>query len=118
MEFEVLMNSKMLAEDSLDIRFIPSVEITSTQLVLLSSANRFYMLGWGGIVSTGQSISDSISTFAYTPDGYLLMVSRNNLCYIDSMGKLWFRAANQAFSSGSPALFQAARPPPSEWTCA
>lgn len=86
--FEVLLNEQMLAKDSMEIRFIPSVEVTSTQLIVLSSANRLYLLGWGGVASSEVPISDSISAFAYTPDGYLLMVNRKTLCFADTAGRL------------------------------
>lgn len=88
LRFEVLLNQKMLADDSIPIDFIASIEVTSSQLVLLSSANRYYMLGWGGLETSGKALSDSIHAFAYTPDGYLLMVSRNSLCFLDSTGAL------------------------------
>ena len=88
LRFEVLLNQKMLAKDSIPIDFITSVEVTSSQLILLSSVNRYYLLGWGGLKTSGQTLTDSISAFAYTPDGYLLMVSRSSLCFLDSTGKL------------------------------
>lgn len=88
LRFEVLLNQKMLAEDSISIDFITSVEVTSSQLILLSSVDRYYLLGWGGLKTSGQPLSDSISAFAYTPDGFLLMVSRSSICFLDSTGKL------------------------------
>ncbi len=109
LRFEVLLNQKMLAEDSISIDFITSVEVTSSQLILLSSANRYYLLGWGGIKTSGQVLSDSISAFAYTPDGYLLMVSRNSLCFLDSTGKLDklhdLPNGNMAISSGENVMY-------------
>lgn len=88
LRIEVLLNEQMLLQDSILIDFNASIEVTASQLVLLSSANRFYLLGWGGLESSGQVLSDSITSFAYSPDGYLLTVSRKSLCYLDSTGKL------------------------------
>lgn len=88
LRIEVLLNQQMLLQDSISIDFTTSVEVTSSQLILLSSSTKFYLLGWGGLESSGQALSDSITSFAYSPDGYLLMVNRKSLCYIDSIGKL------------------------------
>ena len=88
LRFEILMSSRMLNEIHLDVKFIESLEITSNNLIMLSSSNKFYLLGWGGIKPIGQKLADTVSSFAYTPDGYLMVVRNNELCYVDTTGNL------------------------------
>jgi hypothetical protein len=85
---EVLMGSKMLDDNHLKTEFINSLNITTQGYVILSSTTQFYLLGWGGIMPVGQIISGSISSFAYSPDGYLMIVRNKELCYIDSLDHL------------------------------
>lgn len=86
LRFEVLLSSKLLDDAKLEINFIGAQEMTSNRLILLSSANQFYLLGWGGIQSVGPKITDTISSFAYTPDGFLMVVRNKELFYVDSIG--------------------------------
>lgn len=86
LRFEVLLSSKLLDDAKLEINFIRAQEMTSNRLILLSSANQFYLLGWGGIQPLGPKITESISSFAYTPDGFLLIIRNRELCYVDSIG--------------------------------
>ena len=88
LRFEILMSNRMLNDIHLDIKFIESLEITSNNLIMLSSTNKFYLLGWGGIKPIGQKLADTVSSFAYTPDGYLMVVRNKELCYVDSIGNL------------------------------
>jgi len=88
LRFEILMSNKMLNEIHLDVKFIESLEITSNNLIMLSSSNKFYLLGWGGIKPIGQKLADTVSSFAYSPDGYLMVVRNNELCYVDTTGNL------------------------------
>jgi hypothetical protein len=88
LSFEVLLTSKILSDNQLNETFISSLDITSNQLILLSTRNKFYLLGWGGIKAAGQNIPDAISSFAYTPDGLLMIVHNKDLCTLDSLGNL------------------------------
>jgi hypothetical protein len=88
LQLEVLMGSKMLDDIHLKTSFINSLNVTTQGHILLSSANQFYLLGWGGIMPVGEKISGSISSFAYSPDGYLMIVQNNELCYIDTLDRL------------------------------
>jgi hypothetical protein len=88
LRFEVLLTSKILSDNQLNETFINSLDITSNQLVLLSTRNKFYLLGWGGIKAAGQNIPDAISSFAYTPDGLLMIVHNKDLCTLDSLGNI------------------------------
>jgi hypothetical protein len=88
LHLEILMGSKMLDDIHLKAAFINSLNVTTQGHILLSSANQFYLLGWGGIMPVGGKISGTISSFAYSPDGYLMIVHNNELCYIDSLDHL------------------------------
>jgi hypothetical protein len=85
---EILLNSNILNGVQVNDKFINALDITPSQLILLSTKDKFYLLGWGGIQAVGQKSSDSIKSFAYTPDGLLMVVRNNDLCYMDSLGKL------------------------------
>ena len=54
LRFEILLSSKMLNEIHLDVNLINSVGITSNRLILLSTHDQFYVLGWGGIIPLGK----------------------------------------------------------------
>jgi hypothetical protein len=88
LRLEVLLGSKMLDDINLNIKFVNSLNVTPDQHILLSTTNQFYLLGWGGIKPVGQKVTDTISSFAYTPDGFLMIAHNKELCYIDSLGKL------------------------------
>lgn len=107
--FEVLLSSKMLNDLHLEVNFVESQEITSNRLILLSSANQFYLLGWGGIKPLGSKMADTIRSFAYTPDGFLMIVRNRELCYIDSIGKmvklLGLPGSGMGFNAGGKALY-------------
>ena len=88
LRFEVLLTGKMLSDNQYNDPFISTLDITSNQFVLLSTRNKFYILGWGGIKPAGQNIPDAISSFAFTPDGLLMIVHNKDLCTLDSLGNL------------------------------
>lgn len=69
-------------------KFINYVDITSSRLVLLSTSDQFYLLGWGGIVPLGKKIAGKICSYAITPDGLLMAINNNELCAFDSIGNL------------------------------
>lgn len=88
LRYEILMSSKMLQSANLNINFINSIDITTDSLILLSSSNQFYVLGWGGILPLGKKIFGSISCYNFTPDYFLMTISENYICKIDSLGNL------------------------------
>lgn len=88
LRFEVLLTSKMFSNIPLNDKFTNSVDITANRLILLSTSNRFYVLGWGGIDPVGPKTAEAISSFAYTPDGFLMIVRNKELCFMDSAGKV------------------------------
>lgn len=82
---EVLMNSKMLTNSKIqrDAGFITSIDITSKQLVLLSTNHQFYLLGWGLINPVCKPVADNITSFAYTSDNLLMVIRNDELCSFD-----------------------------------
>jgi hypothetical protein len=89
LRFEVLLTSKMLNDIHLNETLINSIEITTNQLILLSTTDQFYLLGWGGIKPFGQKVVGNISSYAYTPDNLLMTIRNNELCSFDSTGNLF-----------------------------
>lgn len=85
---EILLNSKMLGDIKLNDKFINALDVTADRLILLSTTNQYYLLGWGGIVPLGDKISGNISSFAFTSDNLLMTVRNNELCRFDSLGHL------------------------------
>jgi len=90
LHYEILMSSKMLDSIHFNEKFIPNLDITSSRLVLLSTRDQFYLLGWGGIVPFGKKITGKINSFAITPDGLLMAINNLELCTFDSLGQLSF----------------------------
>lgn len=88
LSFEVIMTDKMFSDPEVKGRFINSLDLTPERLILLSTSDQYYLLGWGGMVPLGEKLSREIQSFAYTPDGLLLTVRGNELCSFDSLGKL------------------------------
>lgn len=88
LRFEVLMSSKMLNDIQINARFINSLGITSNRLILLSTTNQFYLLGWGGIEPLGKKLGGNIGSYSFTPDSLLMTIRNNELCSFDSLGNL------------------------------
>ena len=85
---ELLLTNKMISSIHLDKAFIPALDITAKRLILLSTREQFYLLGWGGIVPIGKKVTSNISSFAFTNDNLLLAIRGNELCSFDSLGGL------------------------------
>jgi hypothetical protein len=88
LRYEILMSSKMLDDIQFNDKFIPSLAVTSNRLILLSTSDQFYLLGWGGIVPLGKKVTGTICAYAFTPDSLLMTIRNNELCTFDSLGNL------------------------------
>lgn len=86
--YEVLLNGKLLDDARLQEKFIGALDITSSRLILLSTNDRFYLLGWGGIEPVGQRVAGTISSFAYSSDGFLMIVRDRMISSMDPRGNL------------------------------
>jgi gas vesicle protein len=88
LRYEILLTGKMLNKIHVDKKLTASLDITSNRLVLLSTADQFYALGWGGIVPLGKKLAGDICSYAYTSDSLLMTIRNNELCVFDSLGNL------------------------------
>lgn len=88
LRYEILVNSKMLNDLDINTSFIRNLDITTNQLILISSKTQFYLVGWGGLLPFGKPVTGDISSFAITNDSILLTIRNDELCYLDSEGKL------------------------------
>jgi len=88
LQYEILLSSKMLDDIQFNEKFIPVVAITSNRLILLSTSDQFYLLGWGGIVPFGEKVTGNICAYAFTTDSLLMTIRNNELCTFDSLGNL------------------------------
>ena len=88
LRFEVLMSQSMLSDTLTNEKFIQSLEITSNRILLLATDQQFYLLGWGDILPLGQKFEHPIGSFAYTPDSVLMAIQKDELCMMDSAGRL------------------------------
>ena len=88
LRLEVLLNKSMLKEMPVKGNFVNSLEITSQRLIVLSTQNQFYLLGWGGMAPMGNETISGINSFAFTPDSVLMVIRGNELCCPDSAGNL------------------------------
>ena len=86
LRYEVLLTRQMLADAKLNALFIKAIDITASRLILLSTGDRFYLLGWGGIEPVGQRVVGTISSFACTPDGFMMAVRDRELCHMSPRG--------------------------------
>ena len=87
LRFEIMLNNNML--DSLPIkdRFINTLDISPNNYLTLSTGNKIYLLGWGGISQLGKEIEgEIINSYSYTRDGLLMAVKNNILGYINDNG--------------------------------
>jgi len=88
LRYEVLLNSEILSDLDLNTSFIRNFDITSGKLILISSKNQFYLVGWGGLLPFGKPVTGDISSFAFTQDSILLTIRNDELCYFDAEGRL------------------------------
>jgi len=88
LRYEVLMSSALLKTMNLNAAFIGTLDVTPERHVLLSTESRAFLLGWGGMKPLGKPVSGTIGSFAFTPDGLLMVVRDNEICYFDSLGVL------------------------------
>ncbi len=86
LRYEVLLTRQMLAAAGLNAPFIKALDITASRLILLATSDRFYLLGWGGIKPVGQRVMGTISSFACTPDGFMMAIRDRELGHMSSRG--------------------------------
>lgn len=88
LSYEIFLNSKLLNDLKIRTDFVPTVDISANQLIMLASSDQFYLLGWGGMVPFGKPSKGEISSFAFAHDSSLLVIRNDELCYFDPDSKL------------------------------
>jgi hypothetical protein len=89
LRYEILLNNNMLDSSLQKERFFNALDISPQNHITLSTGNKIYLLGWGGILQLGKEIKGTIiSSYAYTTDGLLMAVKNNVLCYMNDKGIL------------------------------
>ena len=69
--------------------FLPLIDVTPGRMALLATADHLYALGWGGIVPLGKKVAGAIGSYAFTPEGFLMIVRNDELCGLDSAGNIY-----------------------------
>ena len=89
LRYEVMLNSNMMDTTLKKEQFISAMDISPNKYITLSTGDKIYLLGWGGISQLGQKVEGSIiNSYAYTKDGLLMAVKNNILCYMNNLGNL------------------------------
>jgi hypothetical protein len=88
LRYEVLLTPSMIDVVDPEANFINSVDITSDELLLLSTRDQFYLVGWGGIIPVGKKNLGDIYSFGYTSDNLLMTIRNNELCLFNQSGDL------------------------------
>ena len=88
LHYEILLNRSILKELDVKDTFTSSVDITANRLILISSDNQFYLVGWGGMLPFGKPVEGNINSFAFTHDSVLMVIQTDELCYVASENRL------------------------------
>lgn len=88
LKYEMLMSPLLLKQQGLDRDFSNSFDITPNNLLLLSSADQLWLLGWDGMVPFGKPVGSTVDGFVFAPDSALLVVSGNRLFTLGGEGNL------------------------------
>ncbi len=88
LRYEILLNKTMLDSTLQKERFFNALDISPGNYITLSTGNKIYLLGWGGISQLGQEIKGTISSYAYTTDSLLMVVKNDLLCCMNNKGIL------------------------------
>jgi hypothetical protein len=89
LRYEIMLSSSMLDTTLKKERFISTIDITPNKYITLSTGNKFYLLGWGGISQLGKEVEGSIiNSYAYTKEGLLMAIRNKVLFYMNDKGNL------------------------------
>lgn len=88
MRYEIMLDNTLIDESFKQEKFINCIDISPDNYITLSSTNKFYLLGWGGIASFGDSFENEINAFSYTSDGLLIAIKNDALCFVNESGSL------------------------------
>lgn len=110
LRYEVMLNSSMMDSTLKKDRFIYALDISPNNYLTLSTGNKIYLLGWGGISQLGNEIGGNIiNSYAYSKDGLLMAVKNNILCYMNQKGILdtivQLPKANMGLAAGKDVMY-------------
>jgi len=110
LRYEVMLNSNMLDSTLKKNRFISAIDISPGKYITLSTGDKVYLLGWGGMSQLGNRIEGNpISSFAYTKDGLLMAIRNNVLSCMNSQGNLdtlvQLPRANMGVAAGKDVMY-------------
>ena len=110
LRFEILLNNTMLDSTLRKERFFSAIEISPNNYITLSTGNKIYLLGWGGISQLGKEVKGNlINSYSYTRDGLLMAVKNNILCYMNDKGILdtivKLPKANMGLAAGKDVMY-------------
>lgn len=86
-QYGFLLDSVLLDSAKIKEPFINAIDISPNKLIVLSSQNKVYTLGWLGINQIAQINTAPISSFAFTHDSVLMLVAGKDLLLRDTSGK-------------------------------
>lgn len=84
-DVEVLLNPQLASASNLGA-LVSDFDISPDRLVVVADAEHLYLVGWGGVKAV-EGLGGAES-FAYTPDGLLLVVRGTQLLYLADSGTL------------------------------
>jgi hypothetical protein len=89
LRYEIMLRSDMLDSTMKKEHFISAIDISPDKYITLSTANKVYLLGWGGISQLGKAAeAGSIGSYAYTKEGLLMAIQGNVLSSMNGQGTL------------------------------
>ena len=88
LRYEIMLSKNILASYLKNEGFVNGIDVSPDRYITLSTGNKMYQLGWGGIKQLGLDANGLVSSYGYTSAGFLLIVKDNTLCYMDTLGKL------------------------------
>lgn len=108
LRYEVMLSESM--SDSLkNLNFISCIDVSPDRLITISTQEKIYLLGWGGMAQYGKKSVEPISSFAYSHDSLLFIICGKSLCYIDSTGTfrelLKLPNADMGISAGKSVMY-------------
>lgn len=110
LHYEIMLNDNMLDSTLKKSHFIYNMDISPNNFITLSTGNKIYLLGWGGVTQLGKEIeSKVINSYAYTKDGLLMAVKNDRLCCMNNKGILdtivQLPKANMGLAAGKDVMY-------------
>jgi hypothetical protein len=110
LRYEVMLNNNMLDSTMKQSHFINAIDISPGKYITLSTGDKMYLLGWGGIAQLGNKVdSFPVNSYAYTKDGLLMTIRNNILSWMNAQGNLdtlvQLPRANMRIAAGNEVMY-------------